>query len=89
MRKLVSSHSFDMFFALVVVSNSLFMGIEVVTWKVAAPSCSPGGATFRNHHLREGAEFAFAKDAGPLGKKGIVSKKDKQSTSAKGIKSLA
>jgi hypothetical protein len=41
MRKLVSSHSFDMFFALVVVSNSLFMGIEVVTWKVAAPSCSP------------------------------------------------
>ena len=40
-------------------------------------------------YLREGAEFAFAKDAGPLGKKGIVSKKDKQSTSAKGIKSLA
>jgi len=50
---------------------------------------SLGGATFRNHHLREGAEFAFAKDAGPLGKKTIVNKKDKQSTSAKGIKSLA
>lgn len=42
MRKLVSSHSFDMFFALVVVSNSLFMGIEV-EFAIQSPEHLPIG----------------------------------------------
>lgn len=42
MRKLVSSHAFDMFFALVVVSNSLFMGIEV-EFAIQSPDNLPVG----------------------------------------------
>ena len=73
MRKLVTSHSFDMFFALVVVSNSVFMGIEVVTWNVETLSCCWEGprlglATCLRVQKRHG-KCAFAKDIGHLGRK--------------------